>query len=198
LKCRYPPSIELTQFSSSLLCTEPDRPTAGGAAQREVQLNTAKPGQVQSDRKACARCGYAGLQIQTMTGSGSGFRRRHNNGNLGPPRVPTRVYTVGLHRPNPAPERPYFIGFFASQLSLAEREGLYPLIVRYSDFQGRRKVISQVLGSGTIEDVLGYLHDFPVGCLDPCISVIRGNLVACVPLDDVLHVDMHVDMASKR
>ena len=110
-----------------------------------------------------------------------------------------RVYTLVLHQPNPvASRKPYFIGFFASQQSLAEREGLYPLIVRYSDFQSRRKVISQVLGSGTIEDVLGYLHDFPVGCLDPCISVIRGNLVACVPLDDVLHVDMHVDMASKR
>jgi hypothetical protein len=95
-------------------------------------------------------------------------------------------------------QRPYFIGFLSLLRQLAEREGLYPLIVRYSDFQIRRKVISQVLGSGTIEDVLGYLHDFPVGCLDPCISVIRGNLVACVPLDDVLHVDMHVDMASKR
>jgi hypothetical protein len=40
-----------------------------------------------------------------------------------------RVYTVGLHRPNPvALEKPYFIGFFASQLSLAEREGFEPPI----------------------------------------------------------------------
>src|SRR5256885_17246368 len=38
-------------------------------------------------------------------------------------------YTVGLHRPNPvALEKPYFIGFFASQLSLAEREGFEPPI----------------------------------------------------------------------
>ena len=42
-----------------------------------------------------------------------------DRGRLGHP----RVYTVGLHRPNPvALEKPYFIGFFASQLSLAERE----------------------------------------------------------------------------
>jgi hypothetical protein len=44
-----------------------------------------------------------------------------------PPRVPTRVYTVGLHRPNPvAREMPGFIGFFARQGSLAEREGRSP------------------------------------------------------------------------
>jgi hypothetical protein len=43
-----------------------------------------------------------------------------DRGRLGHP----RVYTVGLHRPNPvALEKPYSIGFFASQLSLAEREG---------------------------------------------------------------------------
>jgi hypothetical protein len=48
-----------------------------------------------------------------------------DNGSLGHPRVPTRVYTVGLHRPNPvALEKPGFIGFFAPQGSLAEREGL--------------------------------------------------------------------------
>src|ERR1700682_5143636 len=40
------------------------------------------------------------------------------------PRVPARVSTVGLHRPNPvAREMPGFVGFFARQGSLAEREG---------------------------------------------------------------------------
>jgi hypothetical protein len=44
----------------------------------------------------------------------SGFRRQPNDGNLRRPRIPTRVYTVVLHRPKPvAPEMPGFIGFFA-------------------------------------------------------------------------------------
>jgi hypothetical protein len=38
-----------------------------------------------------------------------------------------RVYTLVLHQPNPvASRKPYFIGFFASQQSLAEREGFEP------------------------------------------------------------------------
>ena len=45
------------------------------------------------------------------------------------PRVPTRVYTVGLHRPNPvAREMPGFIGFFARRDQVAEREGFSPLL----------------------------------------------------------------------
>jgi hypothetical protein len=42
-------------------------------------------------------------------------------------RGPVWVYTVVLHQPNPvALEKPYFIGFFVPQLSLAEREDSNP------------------------------------------------------------------------
>jgi len=55
---------------------------------------------------------------------GFDFHRALNDGNVSRSRVPTRVYTVGLHRPNPvALEMPGFIGFFTRPRWLAEREG---------------------------------------------------------------------------
>jgi len=77
-----------------------------------------------------------------------------NNGSLGHPRVPTRVYTAGLHRPNPvAQEKPCFIGFFASQASLAEREG-------HSATFGTIRLLSEKSSkSGPLE---GYIADYKV------------------------------------
>jgi hypothetical protein len=58
----------------------------------------------------------------------SGFRRWPNDGNLAGPRVPQRVSTAVLHRPNPvARETPGFIGFFARRANGGEgvRTGVY-------------------------------------------------------------------------
>jgi hypothetical protein len=53
-------------------------------------------------------------RFRSLFSKDSGFREEPDDGNLRRPRIPTRVSTVVLHRPNPvAREMPGFIGFFA-------------------------------------------------------------------------------------
>jgi hypothetical protein len=76
----------------------------------------------------CAMATLPDLALFPWQCSGHGFDyRKNNNGSLGRPQFFTRVYTPGLHLPNPvAPEKTDFIEFFAPQESLADREGFAP------------------------------------------------------------------------